>query len=557
VPNTPPASRGLVALLLVLFCVLWFGNLDTRRLIRPDEGRYAEIAREMAVSGDWITPRLNGGKYFEKPPLQYWATAAAYRAFGRHAWTARLWPALSGALCVLLAWRLGRRLFGARAGDFAGIACASMLWPVANGHLNTLDMGLTLFLTAAVGATLWAQTTDQPASRRRRMWLAWAACGGAVLSKGLVGIVLPGGAVAAYLAASRDWRLLARLHLPSGLAILLGVTAPWFVAVSLANPEFAQFFFIHEHFQRYLTSSHRRVQPWWFFLPLLVAGTLPWTVLAGQSVLRSLRHDPSSPGFRPRLFLLCWIGFVVLFFSASGSKLPSYILPVVPALAWLMGDTLARLPAGALRWHALPLLPLALAAALLATRAERFANERTPAALYQAFEPWILAAAAAIAVAAVLCLWWERQGRRALAVVAMGIGGLAAWQAVLTGHDALSPSFSSARFVESLPEQLRSDCPLYSVRAYDQTLPFYLGRTVTLVEFADEMQFGLEQEPALGVPNIGLFMERWRTQSCAYAYMEPATHTELAAAGLPMRLIARDTRRVLVAHPAMEPLPLP
>src|SRR5215210_7760152 len=134
-PAPSPAVRVFLCLLLAL---IWFATLDYRKLIKPDEGRYAEIAREMAQSGDWVTPRLNGIKYFEKPPLQYWAGAAAIDQFGPQEWAARLWPALTGALGILLAWFTGWRLFGARAGMFAGIVLGSSLMYVAVGHLNTL-----------------------------------------------------------------------------------------------------------------------------------------------------------------------------------------------------------------------------------------------------------------------------------------------------------------------------------------------------------------------------------------------------------------------------------
>lgn len=550
--------RWRLAALVTVLAVVWFANLDARKLIRPDEGRYAEIAREMAATGDWITPRLNGIKYFEKPPLQYWITAVVYRVFGPDEWTARLWAGVSGALCVLLVWRAGKRLFGAEAGAYAGLVATGMLWMVANAHLNTLDMGLTLWLTLGVAGFLWAQRdAASPRERRNGMLLSWAACALAVLTKGLIGVVLPAGAIGAYMLAARDIRLLGRLHLMAGIAVLLLITAPWFVAVSLANPEFAQFFFVREHFQRFLTAVHRRQEPWWYFGPLLLAGALPWTVLAIQSLATATRGDATSGRFRPRLFLLIWCVFVVLFFSASKSKLPSYILPVFPALAWLMGDRLGRVPAKSLVWHAALLLPLAAAALVLGLRAERYANARTTAEMYAAFEPWILAAAAVMAAAAIAGIVFARRDRRTAAIIALSAGGLVSWQLAITGHDALSPSFSSAHFAAGVRPQLRADCPLYSLRTYDQTLPFYLGRTVTLVAFADEMQFGLEQEPALALPSIEAFTEKWRTTPCSYAFMETETHAEMVTAGLPMTVIASDTRRVMVRNPALEQGPAP
>ncbi len=554
--NRERPVRALVAAVVVLFLALWFANLDARRLIRPDEGRYAEIAREMAASGDFVTPRLNGIKYFEKPPLQYWATATAFAVFGPDEWTARLWPALTGVLALLVVWRAGRRVFGEEAGDLAGIIGAGMLWMAANGHLNSLDMGLAGFLTAALGAFLWAQRDEARSGERRLgMALAWAACALAVMSKGLVGLVLPGGAIFLYLLASRDWRLLGRLHPVSGALIVLALCAPWFIAVSRANPEFAHFFFVHEHFQRFLTPVHRREAPWWYFLPLLLAGALPWTRLALRSLWGAWRLDRGA--FQPRLFLLGWIAFTMLFFSASSSKLPSYILPVFPALAWLAGDRLARLPAASLRWDALLMAPLAIGALVLGFRLERWANERTTVEMYRGFEPWIIAAAVVALLAAIAAFGLARRDRRLAAATVLSLGSLAAWQCAFTGHDALSPSFSAAQIAAEVRPQLRPECPFYSVHAYDQTLPFYLGRTVTLVDFRDEMDFGLRQEPALAIATVSEWAARWRDSSCAYAFLEPDLFATLEASGLPMRALARDTRRVIVAHPALEPNPLP
>src|SRR5512137_1780920 len=186
----------LLGLATVAFLVLWFGNLEYRDLSDPDEGRYAEIPREMVVTGDWVTPRLNDLKYFEKPALQYWATAALYTVFGVDEWVARLWPALAGVAALALTWFAGRRLFGPRVGLLSALLLGGTLHFVVFAHILTLDMTVTLFLTAAVLGFAVAQRDD--ASRRERdswMLMAWAAMGGAVLGKGLIGIVLPAATV--------------------------------------------------------------------------------------------------------------------------------------------------------------------------------------------------------------------------------------------------------------------------------------------------------------------------------------------------------------------------
>src|SRR5205807_6977963 len=147
--DSSPASlsrRGAMALLLV-FALVWFSNLEYRRLVHPDEGRYAEIPREMAATGDWVTPRLNGIKYFEKPALQYWLTAAAYKAFGVHPWTARLWPALAGFVGVLFIGYVGFRLGGSTLGLYSAATLGGCLWYAGNAHILTLAAGLTLWMT--------------------------------------------------------------------------------------------------------------------------------------------------------------------------------------------------------------------------------------------------------------------------------------------------------------------------------------------------------------------------------------------------------------------------
>ena len=288
-----PVSAKTLLFLLALFAVLWFGTLDYRKLIKPDEGRYAEIPREMVASGDWLTPRLNGLKYFEKPALQYWVTAAAFSVFGEHHWTARLWSALAGFLGVLATWFAARRLWDEDVALYAaGVLGGSLLYSLI-GHVNTLDMGVSCFLSVAVFAFVLAQRDRvTPSENRNYMLGAWLALALAVLSKGLIGLLLPAATLLLYTFWQRDLVLWRRLHLFSGLLLVIVVTAPWFIAVSAANPEFAHFFFIHEHFERFLTKVHGRYQPIWYFVPILFAGMLPWLIGLLPSLWRAARRDP-------------------------------------------------------------------------------------------------------------------------------------------------------------------------------------------------------------------------------------------------------------------------
>jgi 4-amino-4-deoxy-L-arabinose transferase-like glycosyltransferase len=544
-----PLARSRLLLLFLALAVIWFGNLDYRKLFHPDEGRYAEIPREMVATGDWVTPRLNGIKYFEKPPFQYWATAAAYRVFGEAQWTSRLWTALSGFLTVLLVYSAGGRLFGADAGLFAAVMLAGSAGFVLGGHYNTLDMGLTFFLSLAVVAFLRAQS-DRQTPRGRALWMhaAWAAAAGAVLSKGLVGAVLPAGGLVLYTVLARDVRVWRRLHPLTGLLLFLALTAPWFVQVSLANPEFPRYFFIHEHFERFLTTVHYRDQPWWFFLPVLVLGLLPWTTLVPAALGQAWQRDADTRGFRPRRFLLAYAAFILLFFSASSSKLEAYVLPMLPAIALLLGERAAAVAAVRLRGHlAFALLVgLAVLAAPLLLRNFGVAGYD---ALPTGFDRWLVAAGVVLAAGAGCGLYLAARGRSRGAVVTTALAALVASQLGNSGAEALSPSRSGYDLAVKIAPLLRPDTPFYSFGLYEQTLPFYLRRSTTLVGSAEELAFGLGQEPQRWIGNPLDFEPRWRAEPGAVAIMRPMYFELFERMGLPMRVVARDADRVVVVQP--------
>ncbi len=540
------AARILV--LLLAFAAVWFSNIEYRKLVNPDEGRYAEIPREMVASGDWITPRLNGIKYFEKPALQYWATAAAYTLFGEHAWTARLWSVLTGFLGVFMVFFTGRRLFGTGAGWYAALVLGSSLLWVLIGHVNTLDMGVSFFLSAAVCAFLLAQQDSADAGARGRWMLAaWTAAALAVLSKGLIGLALPGTTLVLYVLIERDWRLAGRLHLAAGTVLLLALTLPWFVAVSRANPEFFHFFFIHEHFERFLTKQAGRYQPPYYFIPVLLAGMLPWTLTMIDALARSWKREPRQR-FQVQRFLLLWSAVVFVFFSASDSKLVSYILPIFPALALLIGVRLTQLGARALAWQALPAALSGVTVLALLPGIERYASREVPAAMFHDYAYWLMPAAVSLVAGAAACVWLAARRKPNAAIAVLACAGLAFAQLALSGHESLSRANSAYYIAQQIKPELKPDMPFYSVDTYDQSLQFYLRRTTTMVAYKDELGFGIAQEPEKFIPDVARFEQIWNADHDALALMSPGTYDKLRAQGLPMRLVARDTRRVIVAR---------
>jgi len=545
-------SKKVVWGLLAAFAVIWLYALGIRTLVPPDEGRYAEMAREMWASGDWITTRLNGIKYFEKPPLQTWMNALSFAAFGLGEWQARLWTGLCGLGGVLFTGYAARRVFGARAGFYAALALGSSLFWVASGQINSLDMSLSGMMTIALCSLLIAQRDDAtPAEQRNWMLLCWAGMALAVLAKGLIGLVLPGAVLTLYSVLARDFAIWKRLHLGKGLLLFFAIATPWFVLVGLRNPEQPHFFFIHEHWERFFLKTHHREGPWYYFLLLLLPGLMPWLGVAPQALVNGLKRVPGA-AFQPKLMLVIWAVFITFFFSYSSSKLPGYILPVFPAIAMLCAtylenaNRLNRMLAAGL----LLVVGVAGLAAVpqMAQMAVRHPDERV---LLEAYQPWVLTAAIVAAAGGALALLHARQLRRDLTVLTLAIAGFASVQLILTGFEPYGKMRAGKALAQKMLPELQPDTRIFSVGTYEQSMTFYLKRTVTLVDYWDEFTFGLRQQPELSLDMPG-FIAQWQQLSeqntKALAIVDQQAHDELKALGIRMRVVAEDTRRLVITN---------
>jgi 4-amino-4-deoxy-L-arabinose transferase-like glycosyltransferase len=548
--ETAVGRRSFVVLMAVL-AIAWFAGLEFRGLFQPDEGRYAEISREMLVSGDWITPRLNGLKYFEKPPLQYWATAVSFALFGQDEWTARLWTAVTGFLGLLFVVFAGNRVGPPAAGSIAGLVLASSCAYFLSSQYLTLDMGLTFFMSAALLSFLLAHEGGPPV-KRGWMLLAWGAMACAVLTKGLVGIVLPGLVLAVYVVIERDWRLLRELEWGRGLLLFSVLALPWFVAVQLRNPEFFNFFVLHEHFARYALPGHNRPGAWWYFTVVLLVGVMPWTPVLPGVLRRSFAARGGSRLEIERL-LLVWIGVVLVFFSFSRSKLPAYILPVLPAVALLIGRDVALRARIELKWPALS--SAAVGAAALALALPRIVSSEQIAEEVIAYLPWFVAGSITLAGCA-LAAWWLSERRTGFALLLLSFGSVAGLQLCLSGLHNVDENYSTEKFAEQLlgeDKGFAPELPFYSVGHFDPSLAFYLGRTLTLVSYHGELAPGIAAEPDRFVPTVEEFKRRWMDSEHAYAAMRPETYELLRAEHLPMRMLAIDRRRVIVSREGADP----
>lgn len=531
-----------------LFSVLWLATLGQRALIHPDEGRYAELSLNILQSGDWITPRLNGLLYFEKPIFQYWMGALSFLTFGINEFAARLWPALAGLLSILAVGLTARRLWGN--GQFAALVMGGSFWVIGNSHFLTLDAGLTFFLTLALCSFLWAQHDGASIGERRYgMWLVWAAIAGATLSKGLIGMVIPGASLVLHSLIDRQWSLWRRLQWLPGIAILLLLTVPWFWLVSVRNPGFAEFFFIREHFARYLTPEAQRAGPLWYFVPLLLAGFLPWTTWLPRLLRESWPRRPAAT-FQAERLLLVWAAFVFVFFSLSHSKLPPYILPMFPALALLLGQTLSRAPAAEFKKHLwLPIACWAIAAAAFLAL-DRFVSPSSPRPELQRFLAFLLAGGGGFVACAALALWLLARDRTRLALMLLAAGNLWAVSAAMIGHDAFAQSTSSKVLVERVTPYLRPEMEIFTVHnAYNQSLPFYLRRPVTQVDYVDEFDFGQRAEPGKAIATLAAFVSRWQSIPSALAVLDQRVYDELQRQGVAMELIYQYGRQRVVIKP--------
>ncbi len=313
--------------------VLFFYRLGAPGLMDPDEGRYAEIAREFFVRGDWLIPHLNLLPYLEKPPLVYWLTALGFKVFGFTEAAARLPSAVSALGGVFLAYGLGRALWGPGPGVLGALVLASAAGYVALGRILTLDMTFALYLNLGIGLGYLALSRGQA-----RLWpWAYLALALAVLTKGPVALVLAGLTWVIWVLVTPPALAGPSVHMPWSWALLALITLPWFVYVQWVYPEFFRFFILEQHFGRFLTPAIHP-EPLYYYVPVLLGLLLPWTWLLPWTLAAGGRwRDPDHR------FLVIWAAVILVFFSLSRGKLVPYILPALLPLALLVGHGLARL----------------------------------------------------------------------------------------------------------------------------------------------------------------------------------------------------------------------
>ncbi len=338
------AQIGWAILILATLYVCYFSHLGAIGFVGPDEPRYAWIARDMAETGDWVTPRLYGKPWFEKPPLFYWGAALCFKLFGVSEAAARLPSAISALLATLaLAW-LALRIYGAETARWLLLLLPSTVGMIGFSHAAATDMPFSAMLTIAMvcAAVVLGLTRNQNTPiLPRTPWLALILFGFflglAVLAKGPAAIILSGGAVFFWGLFTKSWRDAFRLLHPAAIASFCLTALPWYILCARCNPDFLRIFIVEHNFKRFLTPEFQHIQPFWFYVPVLLVAFHPWTALFLWSVAEGTAKLWRTRSISASTWLfLCWAGFCLIFFSISKSKLPGYILPSIPALCLIV-----------------------------------------------------------------------------------------------------------------------------------------------------------------------------------------------------------------------------
>ncbi len=500
-PETAPAPwRRDLLWLTVLFGLLFFFRLGSYPLGTGDEGRYAEIPREMIASGDWVVPRLNGVYYFEKPPLMYWLTALSESAFGQNAWAVRAVPAALALAGVLLTYAAARALRGREAGFLSALVLGTSLLYFAIGRIPLLDMGLAVLMSATLFCFLLA--VREPPGRRRRLLFygLYASAALATLTKGLIGFLVSGAVMFLWLLIFNQWKRLRPLHLPTGALLFLAIAAPWHVLAAMRADTWAHRYFVFEHFQRFFTPVAQRPGAWYYYIGVVLAGLIPWVGFLWPAVRDNLRGGWAARARNADAwFLVTWIGFIFLFFTKSQSKLIPYILPVFPALAVLIGLWLAAVLAtpeaarrlkGGLRVFAFACGLLAVA---LCVAVARPALVRLEPAKALALQGPAYVMAAALVTGGILAPWLARVRSATAAILAM-----AATMAVFLATLLFAAPLLNKPTTQPLALQVRAEARpgdrVLHYRGFFRDFTFYAGRVVDVVAYKDELE--LEEDAA-------------------------------------------------------------
>lgn len=549
--------RGVMAFLVLLFSTFLLFDIGGRHISSPDEGRYIEIPREMVETGDYVLPRLNGVLYFEKPPLFYWLQASAIDLLGISEWSMRLWPALLGLFGCWMTYAVGARFYGRTAGVVSAAILATTLLYYALARFVTIDMAVSTFVTAALFAFLLSAEEEDEKRAIRWARAGHVAAALAVLSKGLIGVLLPGLVGLVWIAMLGRWSFVRRALCPTGVLLFLAIAVPWHVLAAMRNHDFLWFYFVHEHLMRFTTDVHRRDEPLWYFFAVVAVGFLPWTGYLWHAIKEALPSSWATRRAHPvELFLLLWAAIVFVFFSISSSKLPPYILPIFPPLALLVGRAIApRLEA--LRPDDMPVGRFLFAGFFGLLGLAVFVAYRLPAVRsddavgpYPSVAPIVFGMATVFVLAAAAAALLTRKfGLRATFASAL-VAGAVGWTGVSLVASKADPN-SVKPVAEAINAYRHNGERVASFATFFYDLPVYIDDKIIVVNNTGEFEFGMTQEDvSRHVMTVADFSKLWNGRDLMFMVVRKRLFRSWEAQGVPLHMcvIKRTDRAVGLAN---------
>jgi 4-amino-4-deoxy-L-arabinose transferase-like glycosyltransferase len=531
--NQHPAKQWvsdliLLTLFLGIFYALWIGS---HALFTPDEGRYSEVAREMIVTGDYVTPRLNGVVFLDKPIMYYWLQASAMLMFGIKEWALRFWPALAGVLGCLMTYVAGRMLFNRRSGIIASIVLASSPLYYGAAHYANLDLEVAVFISISLMSFIVAIQSASKHIRDIFLITAYVFAGIAALTKGLIGIAFPGMIIGIWIILSGRWDTFKKMHLFLGLSLFTAIALPWYILVQKANPEFFQFFFVKQQVSRFLTTeAFNNRTPGWFYVPIVLGGLFPWCIFVIQAVAQNLKLAwKDRKNHSTELYLLIWLILIFTFFSFPKSKTVGYILPIFPALALLIGSYLStcwdKMTKGVFR-GLLAFLALGIGGAIVC-----LTIPHTPYHPALGMTPYLTFSAALLLIASsALIFLLLTKPRTSYAFIAVSLTAVAFLLTVAASSGVINEKTIKPLAVQIKPIMQPND-EIVAFYKYFQDLPIYLEKRITIVadwnakdiplkdNWVRELWYGMPfQDTKEWLIGEDLFWKRWNGENRLFVF---------------------------------------
>jgi len=517
--KVPPLWREL-ALFGLIMAIFYGLFLTTNPLGTHDEARYAEIIREMLINNNYITPTLNFIPYLEKPPLFYWLGSGLQLVFGEHIWSLRLLPVLFSIITCLVCYAMSYLFYNYAIARVSTAMLATALLYFIVGHTINLDMALTCFLTLALLAFIRGISHGSDKARRYYLWGFYILVSLAVLTKGLIGLVIPTMIIGLWIVITWQWQLLKKMHLFTGIVLATIVIFPWHYLVNKANPGFWQFYIIDQHIERFLNTSDGHYEPIWYFIPVAFLGFFPWIMYTIPAFIKTISTYIKYPQNYPvALYFVIWALSIFIFYSFAQSKLTPYILPMFPAMAILTALYLKNYlhqynPATLQSNHQLMFFLMFLMAfiAFISTIFPHTEITKSGIISIRILSYHLVA----VAIIAYVCLRLVRFSYFLMILALL-------W-ASFCGHFYMRlPSFEprSVRIIaEKLLPILTPKDRIVSYDTYFQELPYYLQRKIIVVNWHGELKFGASIDPKKypWLMNSKAFWKIWNSDHTVYAF---------------------------------------